>query len=72
MAVAGGCAVRGRCGVCVNAGLTLLGVQGWMDRTEEGEEKQYWAEDWDNDDLDDNFAMQLRAELTLNTPNVPK
>ena len=43
-----------------------------MDRTEEAEEKQYWAEDWDNDDLDDNFAMQLRTELTANAANVPK
>jgi 26 proteasome complex subunit DSS1 len=46
--------------------------EGWMDRTEEAEEKQYWAEDWDNDDLDDNFAMQLRTELTANAANVPK
>jgi hypothetical protein len=38
--------------------------EGWMDRKEETEEKQYWAEDWDNDDVDDDFAMQLRAELS--------
>jgi hypothetical protein len=57
---------------CVRVASYSLFAQGWMDRTEEAEEKQYWAEDWDNDDLDDNFAMQLRTELTANAANVQK
>jgi len=40
--------------------------EGWMDRKEEQEEKQYWADDWDNDDVDEDFANQLRAELKTN------
>jgi hypothetical protein len=42
---------------------------GWMDRKEEAEEKQYWAEDWDNEDVEDDFAMQLRAELASTAPS---
>ena len=43
-------------------------VEGWKDRKEEPEEKQYWADDWDNDDVDPNFAMQLRTELLATAP----
>ena len=37
--------------------------EGWMDRKEEEEEKHYWADDWDNDDINEEFAAQLRQEL---------
>jgi hypothetical protein len=37
--------------------------EGWMDRKEEAEEKHYWADDWDNDDVNEEFASQLRQEL---------
>jgi len=40
--------------------------EGWMDRKEEPEEKKYWADDWDNDDIDEDFAAQLRTELKAN------
>ncbi len=40
----------------------------WKERKEEPEEKQYWADDWDNDDVDPNFAMQLRTELLATAP----
>ena len=38
--------------------------EGWMDRKDEQEEKLYWADDWDNDDVNEEFAVQLRQELT--------
>jgi hypothetical protein len=44
----------------------------WKERKEEPEEKQYWADDWDNDDVDPNFAMQLRTELLATAPPPPK
>lgn len=37
--------------------------EGWMDRKEEQEDKHYWADDWDNDDMNEEFAAQLRQEL---------
>jgi 26 proteasome complex subunit DSS1 len=37
--------------------------EGWMDRKEELEDKHYWADDWDNDDMNEEFAAQLRQEL---------
>ena len=40
----------------------------WKERKEDAEEKQYWADDWDNDDVDPNFANQLRAELQATAP----
>ena len=40
----------------------------WKERKEEPEEKQYWADDWDNDDIDPNFAFQLRTELAATAP----
>lgn len=39
--------------------------EGWMDRKEEDEEKHYWADDWDNDDVNEEFAAQLRQELAV-------
>jgi 26 proteasome complex subunit DSS1 len=41
--------------------------EGWMDRKEEQEEKHYWADDWDNDDVNEEFAAQLRQELAAAT-----
>ena len=41
--------------------------EGWMERKEEPEDKQYWADDWDNDDINEEFAAQLRTELMANS-----
>ena len=41
--------------------------EGWMERKEAPEEKQYWADDWDNDDINEEFAAQLRTELMANS-----
>ena len=30
----------------------------WMERTEEQEEKHYWADDWDNEDVNEEFAAK--------------
>jgi len=40
--------------------------EGWMDRQEQQEDKHYWADDWDNDDVNEEFAAQLRTELAAN------
>ena len=29
-----------------------------MERTEEQEEKHYWADDWDNEDVNEEFAAK--------------
>jgi hypothetical protein len=30
----------------------------WMERTEEQEDKHYWADDWDNEDVNEEFAAK--------------
>ncbi len=41
----------------------LLGAE-WTKEQQDDEDKRLWAEDWDDDDVDDEFARQLRSELT--------
>lgn len=36
----------------------------WNKEQVDDEDKRLWAEDWDDDDVDDEFAKQLRSELT--------
>ena len=36
----------------------------WTPAEEEEEDKHHWEEDWDDQDLDDDFSKQLRAELS--------
>jgi len=35
----------------------------WEKQEEEVEDRQLWGDNWDDDDVDDDFANQLRAEL---------
>ncbi|EGF83392.1 hypothetical protein BATDEDRAFT_85888 [Batrachochytrium dendrobatidis JAM81] len=35
----------------------------WTEDKEDHEDKDLWLEDWDNEDFDDDFTKQLRAEL---------
>lgn len=36
----------------------------WGKEQQDDEDKRLWAEDWDDDDVDDDFAKQLRSELS--------
>ncbi|KAJ3341581.1 hypothetical protein HDU93_004483 [Gonapodya sp. JEL0774] len=38
-------------------------VEDWTAADEDQDEASMWDDHWDNDDLDDEFTMQLRAEL---------
>ena len=35
----------------------------WGEREQEPEVVQQWEDDWDDDDVNDDFSLQLRAEL---------
>jgi len=35
----------------------------WEKQEEETEDRQLWGDNWDDDDLDEDFSNQLRAEL---------
>ena len=35
----------------------------WMVQDEDSEDKQAWEDNWDDDKVDDDFSVQLRAEL---------
>ncbi|CAL1371803.1 unnamed protein product [Linum trigynum] len=37
--------------------------QEWDDRVEVKEVTQQWEDDWDDDDVNDDFSLQLRREL---------
>ncbi|KAG1371150.1 protein DELETION OF SUV3 SUPPRESSOR 1(I) [Cocos nucifera] len=42
--------------------------QEWDDDNEEGKEvMQQWEDDWDDDDVNDDFSLQLRTELESNS-----
>lgn len=36
----------------------------WNANDEDAEDSQQWQDNWDDDDIDDEFTMQLRAELS--------
>ncbi len=38
-------------------------VSDWKEADEDKEDMQQWEEDWDDDDVQDDFTQQLRAEL---------
>lgn len=38
-------------------------IEEWAVVGEESGEKQLWEENWDDDDVEDDFSRQLRAEL---------
>ncbi|KXS12043.1 hypothetical protein M427DRAFT_59906 [Gonapodya prolifera JEL478] len=38
-------------------------TEDWPDAEEDPQEAHMWEDSWDNDDLDDEFTVQLRAEL---------
>ncbi|KAL2913718.1 26S proteasome complex subunit SEM1 [Polyrhizophydium stewartii] len=35
----------------------------WQEADEDHEDARLWLEDWDNEEFDDEFTRQLRAEL---------
>ncbi|CAL4957266.1 unnamed protein product [Urochloa decumbens] len=37
--------------------------QEWNDKEEGNEAVQQWEDDWDDDDVNDDFSLQLRKEL---------
>jgi len=41
----------------------------WDAHDEEAEDAQQWQDNWDDDDIEDDFTQQLRAELTQNSKN---
>jgi len=38
----------------------------WDAHDEDAEDAQQWQDNWDDDDIEDNFTQQLRAELEKN------
>ncbi|KAI4342547.1 hypothetical protein MLD38_027164 [Melastoma candidum] len=38
----------------------------WEEKEEAGEVTQQWEDDWDDDDVTDDFSLQLRRELESN------
>ncbi|CAO2162333.1 unnamed protein product [Urochloa humidicola] len=40
--------------------------QEWDDKEEGNEALQQWEDDWDDDDVNDDFSLQLRKELESN------
>ncbi|KAG2588398.1 protein DELETION OF SUV3 SUPPRESSOR 1(I)-like [Panicum virgatum] len=42
--------------------------QEWEDKEEGNEALQQWEDDWDDDDVNDDFSLQLRKELESNAP----
>ncbi|CAO2192737.1 unnamed protein product [Urochloa humidicola] len=46
--------------------------QEWDDKEEGNEALQQWEDDWDDDDVNDDFSLQLRKELESNAPNCPR
>ncbi|KAG2597281.1 protein DELETION OF SUV3 SUPPRESSOR 1(I)-like [Panicum virgatum] len=42
--------------------------QEWDDKEEGNEALQQWEDDWDDDDVNDDFSLQLRKELESNAP----
>ncbi|KAI3454519.1 hypothetical protein Pfo_011182 [Paulownia fortunei] len=40
--------------------------QEWDDKEEGKEITQQWEDDWDDDDVNDDFSLQLRRELESN------
>lgn len=41
-------------------------VADWDEKEEPIESLQQWEDDWDDDDVNDDFSLQLRAELESN------
>ncbi|XP_062197713.1 protein DELETION OF SUV3 SUPPRESSOR 1(I)-like [Phragmites australis] len=41
--------------------------QEWDDKEEGNEAVQQWEDDWDDDDVNDDFSLQLRKELESNS-----
>ncbi|PVU99624.1 hypothetical protein BB559_000539 [Furculomyces boomerangus] len=39
-------------------------VEEWSEDEKDKEDLNLWDEDWDDDDLEDDFSVQLRAELS--------
>jgi len=39
--------------------------------TEEDQETHLWEDNWDDEDVEDDFSKQLRAEITKNSGNSP-
>nr|QGW56754.1 26S proteasome complex subunit SEM1-like protein [Halichondria panicea] len=38
-------------------------AEDWDEREEDGTDKQLWEDNWDDDNVEDDFSCQLRAEL---------
>jgi len=41
-------------------------VEDWGKAEEVPEDRELWGDNWDDDDVDENFTAQLRAELEEN------
>lgn len=42
---------------------SLLGIIDWNQNAEEITDMNQWEDNWDDDDIEDDFSNQLRAEL---------
>jgi 26 proteasome complex subunit DSS1 len=38
-------------------------IQDWTEQDEDHSDAQLWIENWDDDNLDDDFSKQLRQEI---------
>ncbi|WOL18556.1 putative 26S proteasome complex subunit sem1 [Canna indica] len=43
--------------------------QEWDEKEEGKEAMQQWEDEWDDDDVNDDFSLQLKAELESNSKN---
>jgi hypothetical protein len=41
----------------------VLAYAEWQAKDEDSADKQLWEDEWDDDDISDDFSKQLRAEL---------
>ncbi|XP_066923034.1 26S proteasome complex subunit SEM1-like [Clytia hemisphaerica] len=41
-------------------------MEDWNEKQENKADLQVWEDDWDDDDVEDDFSQQLRAELEKN------
>lgn len=39
----------------------------WEELDRQGEDKQLWQDDWDDDDVNDEFTQQLREQIENNS-----
>ncbi|KAI8099552.1 DSS1/SEM1 family-domain-containing protein [Halteromyces radiatus] len=38
-------------------------AEDWAEEDEDKDDTHYWEDNWDDDDIEDDFSLQLKAEL---------